>query len=219
MRATLLLILLVTGTAAAEGYDCPSRDSLGRCPSETTVPAGCPVHFLLASQPLAADIHATVMRAGQPVDVTGVATRTTVQRTVGTKNYYSCDCEEIRGPEPFDEYTLSLVGVAEGEAVTLSGPFYMPTTIAPAAACPAFTYTTDFYIPIACDLCPPGGPGGGGDDDAHDGGGCTAAPSSSSLLLGIVTVLALSRRGRSRRAAPRDRWCAGAAEANRSAAG
>jgi hypothetical protein len=215
MRATLLLILIATGTAAAEGYDCPSRDGLGRCPAETTVPAGCPVHFLLAHQPVAADVRATVMRAGQPVDVTGVATRTTVQRTVGTKDYYSCDCDEISGPQPFDEYTLSLVGVAEGETVELSGPFYMPTTIGPSGACPAFTYTTDFYIPIACDLCPPGGP----DGDDHAGGGCTAAPSSSSLLLGIALLLALSRRGRSTRAVPRDRWCAGATEANRSGAG
>ena len=200
MRSLLVVVTLMVSTssvALGDGYACPpSRNGEARCPVEQTTPEGCPLHFLLAHQPARATIQATVTRAGQTVDVTGTVTTTTVDRSVGTKDYYSCDCAEISGPQPFDEYALSVTGATAGELVALSDPVNAVVTIGPPGACTPFTYTTDFYINIACDLCPP--PPGDSGAPSDGGAGCATGSASSGWLL-LALSLAIGRLRGSRR--------------------
>jgi MYXO-CTERM domain-containing protein len=186
--ATLLALIAMTSAAAADDYACPQSTNGFSCPHETSVPEGCPVHFLLGHAAAPADVRATVVRGAQTIDATGAATTTTVEHSVGTKDYYSCDCHEISYLRSFDEYALTLIGVSAGETVELSSPSSASVTIGPAAPCPPFVYATNFYEPIACDLCsmPP---------EATDSG-CSVGDASPALLLAIGLVLGLRRRSR-----------------------
>jgi hypothetical protein len=194
MRTALLILIAMTSVAAADGYACPQVDGLQQCPSDRMVPEGCPLHVLLGHGFEPAAVQTTVMRGAQVVDVTGTVTTTPITHGVGTKDYYSCDCDEITVSRMFDIYSVSLVGVVAGETVEwAAGTEYGGTTIGPAGPCPAFTYSTNFYEPIACDLCPEPPPGG--DDAGPFGGGCEVG-GSGSLAVVLGAVLALRRRRR-----------------------
>lgn len=186
MRTVLLILIAMTAVAAADGYACPHVDGIDVCPHETMVPEGCPVHILLGHDVVPADLRATVTRGPQMVDVTGTVTTTPITHNVGTKDYYSCDCHEITEARKFDIYAVPLVGVVAGEQVTVSAPAWASATIGPAGPCPAFTYSTNFYDPIACDLCPPTH---GDDPGANDARGGCMVTGSGSLLVGLALLL------------------------------
>lgn len=191
MHVALMVLLMTTGVALADSYTCPQRDGIDTCPVDTVVPEGCPAHILLGHAPVPANLHATVIRGGQTVDVTGPISTTEVTHSVGTKDYYSCDCAEISVSRMFDLYAVTLTGAVAGDTITIEGPTPAHVDIGPPGPCPGFTYATNFYEPIACDRCPDGPE----DSAAGDDTGC-AVGGTGSLLVGLALSLRLVHRRR-----------------------
>jgi MYXO-CTERM domain-containing protein len=142
--------------------DCTYQNSYydpgfdGACVAGTSVPAGCPVHFVTPrGQPPATF---TVHRGTQ--DITLPAATSTVE-TVGVPlsvvDPVDCDCTRTDTTVPFDRQALQLTGTQPGDTVELApGHLRLAQVVAitAAAPCPAVVWPTQIVLATQCDRCP-----------------------------------------------------------------
>jgi MYXO-CTERM domain-containing protein len=193
MRLIAIAALLSARTVYADctyqnGYYDPGLD--GACVADTSVPAGCPVHFITPPQPPATF---TVHRGSQ--DITLPATASIVE-TVGVPvslvDPLDCDCTRTQTTMSFDRQALALTGAQAGDTVSFApGHLYAPQVVKITAAgpCPEVVWPTRIVVATQCDLCP-----------RQASSSCASTDSSGAWLLGTIALGWMAHRRRSRKA-------------------
>ena len=179
------------------------------CIIETSVPAGCPLHFVTGAMPSLSSV--TVDLVASDGTMTQVASAATLVGTVSPSyvlpDELSCDCAPTPTTIPFERFAVAVPGAAAGETLEVQFPGYSgppdEVEVGPAAACGTPQWPTDIQVALACDRCPPP-PGDAPRDEAGVGTapdpvhrGCDAGSGS---VLGVVGIALLSVRRRRARA-------------------
>jgi len=184
--AIIAVVVLTARVADAEcryqnGYYDPGFD--GACVADTSVPAGCPVHFVTPHAQATAMF--TVHRGAQ--DITLPATTSLVE-SVGVPlslvDPTDCDCTRTDATVPFDRQALTLTGASAGDAVEfVSGHLYVPQLVAitAAAPCPAVVWPAHVELATQCDRCPRQPPASASCSTGGGGGWLAAA-----IVLGLA---------------------------------
>ena len=172
------------------------------CAADETVPAGCPVHFVIGAQLQPADV--MVERVGSDGTTTPLPSTTTLVDTVSQgftlPDEFSCDCAPSNVTIDFGRYAVAVPDAQPGDTISLVVAGAAPFTfqIAAAGTCPAPDWPSEYDVALACDPCPHGDPLPGdpppGDMPGGGGHGCAAGGDPCVLL--AVLLLPLVRRRR-----------------------
>ncbi|HET7499359.1 MAG TPA: hypothetical protein VFK02_00085 [Kofleriaceae bacterium] len=150
---------------------------------------GCPVHLVLPHTSPPVELAPIVLRDGQRIDVTATASVVgTLDATIPSIDYYSCDCHRETGTRTFDELAVTLTGTREGDVVSLGEGERIE--IAPAADCVPPTWPTEIEVQLGgCDPCPV-------DAQSEMSGCAAAAPAGYASPAVLVLAIGLARRRR-----------------------
>lgn len=179
------------------------------CAAADSVPAGCPLPFVIDGEVGSNDIAVAVSRgsAAVPNDATLMFDGSDTEPIDGAKDVDSCTCDPEQVSATFDRYEVDVTPLEPGDQVTVlignSGGGSRGTltfAIDAAAACPAIDWPAELDAAIACDDCPiddgsdgNGGSGAVGDDDP---GGCNTS-GGAPLWIGLAALVLVRRRRQS----------------------
>ncbi|HEY1811426.1 MAG TPA: MYXO-CTERM sorting domain-containing protein [Kofleriaceae bacterium] len=171
------------------------------CAATDSVPAGCPLPFVIDGELGSNDIAVSVSRgsAAVPNDATLMFDGSDTEPIDGAKDVDSCTCDPEQVSATFDRYEVDVTPLEPGDQVVVAiggsngGSLGTLTfVIDAAAACPVIDWPTEFDAGIACDTCPvdDNGSGAVGDDDPA---GCNTS-GGAPLWIGLAALVLVRRR-------------------------
>jgi hypothetical protein len=175
------------------------------CAAEDTVPAGCPVHFVIGAELDPSLISAVRLESdGTTTPLASTASLVdTVTKTFTLPDEFSCDCAPTQTAIAFQRFAVVVPDATAGDTIAIQiygGTIDAAYGITAAASCPADVWPSDYEVALACDRCsqepdgqPPGGQPPDGQPDGH--AGCKASSDPGFALVAFTLLFILSPVG------------------------
>lgn len=173
------------------------------CMAETSVPAGCPVHFVTGAPIDPQQLQAFLLQSDgtKPQTPSSATVVGSDDRTFTLPDEFSCDCTPTQVGISFQRIAVDIPAATAGDSVTLWGVGYeagpLEIEFTAPAPCPEPQWPEQYSVGLACDRCPDPDTDGDGvpDDQESDFDvGCAVGGDPSVILAGLALLPLLRRR-------------------------